>query len=86
MKVEYSHKELRPALSLPVFLLFLDKRFLCLKVENDVGLFAGWTESDDSDNHMCYNLDTGRTVRKDCPRGNYLLTHLPHRQEGLSQR
>ena len=53
-----------------------DKNYLCLQVEQGDGIYAGWNEDYKGDNQLCYNLETGNTVRKDCPRGNVSYFHV----------
>ena len=53
-----------------------DKNYLCLQVEQGDGIYAGWNEDYKGDNQLCYNLESGNTVRKDCPRGNVSYFHV----------
>ena len=45
-------------------------------MEQGDGIYAGWNEDYKGDNQLCYNLETGNTVKKDCPRGNVSYFHV----------
>ncbi len=50
-------------------------------MEADDGIYAAWLEEYVGDNHLCYNMEVGETVRKDCPRGDFhfLATRQPEK-------